>query len=493
MIRLTLFSLICNIFIAEKSLAQPSFYIDAEMRNAYQKALMLDLAEAYNIIKEYKNPNNYARILIHDFCNFVMLFVYEKKEDYDKLKVQKKLRLETIRKSGLEEQWRNFIQAEILLHWALIQLKNNDNFQAFSDVKEAIDLLEYNKKKYGNFIYTYKSIGIVHALLGTIPGEFGWISRLAGYEGSINLGKNEIRKFIDYAEPGNDIFLTEALASLALINSYLENKTQEAAAFWKNKKLNTQEGPLLKMLSIRILQRGADAESVRIITDNLTNKEKIQFPLLYYLSGLQKLQNLDIAGSNELIIFLSKHQGINYIKEAWQKVAWSKLLSGDREGYKKCMDRCLDQGYLITDEDKAAYLDASKHVEPDIYLLKARLLFDGGHYTRGYHLLSTRPLDSFHPEDLPEYRYRMGRICQLLEQNNEAISYYRDIIDGAYQENKDFQCQAILFTGNILEKEGKQIEACMYYKKVLRMDPPQYGRSLHHKAMSGLDRLGCTK
>ncbi|MBX7177080.1 MAG: hypothetical protein K1X68_09940, partial [Saprospiraceae bacterium] len=95
MIRLTLFSLICNIFIAEKSLAQPSFYIDAEMRNAYQKALMLDLSEAYNIIKEYKNPNNYARILIHDFCNFVMLFVYEKKEDYDKLKVQKKLRLET--------------------------------------------------------------------------------------------------------------------------------------------------------------------------------------------------------------------------------------------------------------------------------------------------------------------------------------------------------------------------------------------------------------
>lgn len=493
MIRLTFICLICNIFIAEKSLAQPSFYIDAELRNAYQKALKLELAEADNIIKEYKKSNNYARILIHDFCNFVMLFVYENKDNYEKLKAQKKLHLETIRKSGLEEQWRNFIQAEILLHWALIQLKNNDNFLAFSDVKEAIDLLEYNKKKYRNFIYTYKSIGIVHALLGTIPSEFGWISKLAGYEGTISQGKDEIRKFIDYAEPVNDIFLTEALASMAFITSYLDNNAQEAAGYWKKSGLNTQDSPLLKMLSIRILQRAADAESVRIIMNNLTMKEKDQFPLLYYLSGLQKLQNLDIEGRDEFKIFLSKYQGINYIKEAWQKIAWSNLLIGDREGYNKCMEKCLSEGYLITDEDKAAFIDAKNHVEPDIYLLKARLLFDGGHYGRSYHLLSTKPPASFRPENLPEYRYRMGRICQLLGQFNEAISYYRDIIDGEYRENKNFQCQAILFTGNILEKEGKQAEACNYYKNVIRIDPPQYGRSLHHKAMSGLNRLGCTK
>lgn len=98
------------------------------------------------------------------------------------------------------------LESELLLHSAMMSFKSGEQFSGFKDFYSASSLLEKNIQEFPDFIYSYKSLGILHALLAGIPDTYKWAARLIGLKGQIVQGKQELEKFIKYAEQTQDLF-----------------------------------------------------------------------------------------------------------------------------------------------------------------------------------------------------------------------------------------------------------------------------------------------
>jgi hypothetical protein len=128
--------------------------------------------------------------------------------------------------------------------------------------------------------------------------------------------------------------------------------------------------------------------------------------------GMAKLHRLDPDADLYLKSYLRQFKGRNYIKEAYQKLAWSQLVEGNVAGYLMNNANIIKYGRAIVDEDKAALREANAGQMPNIDLLKARLLYDGNYYQRSYQLLNSKKESDFNSvQERLEYNYRMGQYC----------------------------------------------------------------------------------
>lgn len=74
--------------------------------------------------------------------------------------------------------------------------------------------------------------------------------------------------------------------------------------------------------------------------------------------GVAKLHRLDADAADYLEIYIKNFKGRNYIKEAYQKLAWSYLANGNLTGYTLNMANVLKYGKDQLDEDKTAQKEA---------------------------------------------------------------------------------------------------------------------------------------
>ncbi|MEO6190313.1 MAG: hypothetical protein ABIO44_08085 [Saprospiraceae bacterium] len=465
---------------------------NAEQKDIYKSIIELDLSEASIKLKNCKDYKiNLATILLEDYIDFFQLFIFEKESDYIRLIDHKKERLQQIKIAKISEEWSLYLQSEILLHWSLIHLKRNENWKAFTCVNEAFEKLNSCNKYYPQFIYSKKSLGILHTLLSTIPEELDWATKLIGLTGDLEKGKKELSEFIYYASERDDIFQTEAKAAFAFIKSYLDNQSKQASQYWNKEMINKSANPLLSMVSIKLFIRAGENKKAQMEVNKLSFAQKCKLPYLFFLSGILKLQDLNYGCDQDFFKFLELYKGKNYIKEAYQKLAWTALLKGSIPKYQYYMKKCFEDGELITDEDVQAQNEAMKKIIPDRQLLKARLLCDGANYNRAYHLLFIRIGEYYESGLRLECAYRMGRICQLNNKSREALSYFQDALEADQDKKSYMSCSAMLYSAYILEELGEKSEACQYYSKTLDIKPDQYSRSLHQKAKTGQLRLSC--
>ena len=206
--------------------------------------------------------------------------------------------------------------------------------------------------------------------------------------------------------------------------------------------------------------------------------------------GVAKLRRLDADANRHFQAFVEQYQGRNFIKEAYQKMAWQELINGSPEGYHRYMKACRHKGHAIAGGDKNAQQEAEKGQAPNLSLLKARLLFDGGYFQKGYHMLNSKESNNFSQPDWKlEYYYRMGRLLHGLERHDEAIQYYRFTIENGAGFPHFYACNAALQMGLIYEAKGDLANARSAFNRCLEIDPDEYRTGLHQKAKSGLARL----
>ncbi|NOT37559.1 MAG: hypothetical protein HOP11_09310 [Saprospiraceae bacterium] len=463
-----------------------------DIQKIYSQIIQLRLKEAKEILrKEQNKENNLAYVLMEDYVDFFQLFIYEDETDFKNIFPNKSKRLEKIRSEKIEEQWSLFLQSEILLHWSLIHLKRDENWKAYKCFNEAYEKLSLCKRKFPEFKYTNKSLGILHTLIGTIPEEFEWASSLLGFTGSLTEGKNELNSFIEFSKSENDLFKNEAIAAYSFVISYLDNKKQDGLEYWNKNSKISKNNVLNYFISTKLLMRSGKMKEAAELVQNVTEAEKLKLPYLYYVSGLIKLQNLDAECEKEFLQYLRLFKGNSFVKDSYQKLAWMSLIKGSESSYKQYMEKCKRNSKAITDEDRQAESEAKNSTIPDPVLLKARLLFDGTHYNRAYSLLFKKIEQYYKGERKLEFCYRMGRICQNLSKKIEAISFFDDAISTEPKGNSFMSCYSQYYKAQIKEEYGEKAEACLIYSKLLKQNPDHYSRSLHQKSKAGLIRLSC--
>ena len=188
--------------------------------------------------------------------------------------------------------------------------------------------------------------------------------------------------------------------------------------------------------------------------------------------------------------YVDEFHGQNYIKEAYQKLAWYHLVKGNEINYLHYIKFCKSEGAKVIGGDKNAEKEAKSGIIPEMTLLKARLLFDGGYLERAFKVLKGKTLADFdNQKHQLEYSYRLGRIAHNTGRHDEAIMYYQIAIDRGKDASYYFACNAALQIGRIWEYREDKAKAKEFFNLCLSIKPDEYRNSLHQKAKAGLNRL----
>lgn len=498
MIKTLLLQKLCLFFFCSLSIfrlsAAPHFTFSDPVREAYHYAMSLQFEQAKLLLAQARvqEPENCLIPFVENYVDFFIIFLDEEEKTFQRLEKNKTPRLEEIEKGDKNSPYYLYTQAEIKLHWALARLKFKEYVTAVFEIKSAYKLLTKNQEKFPDFVANQKSLGILHALIGTVPDSYRWgLKLLGGMEGTIAEGQSEIESALRYAETHDFIFEEETVVMYAFLLLHLGNKQEAAWETINRAGLDTKGNPLACFALANVaMHTGRNDEAIRLLQMSPRGGDYYHFPYLDYMLGLAKLYRQDADADKYLHRYLEKFRGKNYIKEAYQKIAWHHLLFGKEQDYQYYIRQCLTKGDDHVGGDKQALKEAKSGEIPHPRLLRARLLFDGGYKQQAYQLLlELEKTDLSLSRYQLEYTYRLGRITHELGKTEEALKYYQQTIDDGRKASYYYACNAALQMGLIQESKGEKASAIACFNNCLSISPDEYKNSLHQKAKAGLNRL----
>jgi len=462
-------------------------------KSAYQNALSLRLVEARTTLDQMKRnePDNLMSVYVENYLDFVTIFANDVESEYRSLSKNMDKRLDKLSRGDRRSPYYLYTQAEIRLQWAILRIRFSDYLSGASDVKQAFALLEQNQKKFPDFIANKKSLGLLHAMVGNLPDDYKWVARsFGGMSGSTEQGLKELEEVLAYSRQHEFVFEDEAVVTYAFLQLYLNNKPTLAWETIKNSKLNHKTNPLATYALATVAMRSErNDEAIKMLQNFPTGSMYFDLNHRYYMLGVAKLRRLDSDANQPLEIFLKQYKGANGVKECYQKLAWLSLVQGNQNAYYQYINMVKSAGASNSEPDKAALEEAKGKEMPDVRLIKARLLFDGGYYQRAYDLLKSAEADykSNRKRSL-EYTYRIGRITHKMGKSPEAIRYYQQTLDSGANESWYFACNAALQIGLIQEEKRDFQSVRNAFQRCLTMHPSEYANSLHAQAKAGLSR-----
>lgn len=485
---------IIGLFQCVSALAAPRFEYTPEAQQAYEKVMSLRFDETRIILDWIKinDPENLIVYHVENYIDFFTVFINEESAEFEILEKNKSSRLKKIQQGPKDSPYYLYAQAEIRLQWALARLKFEEYVTAFNEISKAYKQLKENQKKFPSFIANKKSLGILHALLGTIPDNYKFgVKILGGMAGTIEQGRLEIEEVLNYAKTHDFLFEEETIVMYSWLLLHLKNQTDEAWAVVSTANLKPKNNPLACFIMANVAMRtGRNDEAIHLLEHRPKDAVYHPFHYLDFMLGITKLYRQDIDANFYLERYTTIYQGQNYIKEAYQKLAWYHLLRDNETMYHQYMQECKTKGLAIIDGDKTALREARQGETPNPTLLKARLLFDGGYAQKAYtQLIQYNENDFNSNKHQLEYRYRLGRITHQLKQYEFALKYYQQTVDLGQNEPYFFACNAALQMGLIYEKQQAYPLAIEAFNRCLSLKPDEYKNSLHQKAKAGKNRV----
>lgn len=465
-----------------------------DITQAYRSILELRLDQAENQLKQVRKmqPENLAVDFIEDYIDFFSLYISEDKTLLESRKDVEAARLKSIEsRADLNSPYTRYALGEIHLHWGLVYLKFGSYLPAFQRIRKAYKLLEENKSLFPEFLPTLKSLGLLHAMLGTLPDELKWMVRaLGGISGTVPQGREELRKAYEDSRSGTGLFSEETMVLYGLILAHFDNQPESAWQMVRQSGMDPQKSPLACfVMSSLAMKCGYNEQAITLLEKKPLGQEYFPLHYLDYMLGLAKLRRLDPDADLPLKKFSLEFKGIHYLKECYQKLAWFELIRGNQAGYNQYMEQVRQVGANAVEEDKQAYREARQKKRPDPVLLQARLLFDGAYLERAKAILEKNQAVLTGRKELRlETAYRLGRIYQVQKKYTTAISHYLKVIEEGKEDSSYYACAAALYTGMIYESLHHRYLARHYFELCLSINPEDYRSGLHQKAKAGISR-----
>lgn len=476
-----------------QSIAQ-TFDFNTRCQQAYEHIFSLRLEQGKALILQEKqsNPSNLIPELLENYIDFFTVFITEEEAELETRVANKNKRLETLEEGDKNSPYYLFTQAEINLQWAFARIKFAQYFKAVWEIRKAYKLLEANQKKFPDFVPNKKSLGILHAMVGTVPDNYQWGMKILGMSGTIAQGMSEISDYLQYSSNNNQLFYDETKLLHSFFLIYIDTKTDKA---WQiAQQLPTQKHLLNTLVAAQISFRtGHNDFAIQLLENRPKGIEYQDFYLLDFLQGMMKLNRLDADANVYLKRFVNNFKGKHFIKEAYQKLAWHSLvINNDPEGYQKYLNLCQSKGSKWADPDKQAYKEATEGKIPNRTLLKGRLLFDGAYFRQALTVLESTAANAYKtPTEKLECHYRYGRIYEGLGDNAKAIDYYKKTIEeNQYVEGHHFFApKASLQLAKLYERHNERESAMLYFKRCLKFKKHEYKDSIDQQAKAGMNRL----
>lgn len=473
-----------------------SYDLNENCREAYTHIINLDFEKGQALINKEKsaNPNNDISLYLENYIDFLTIVIGEDEAEFEKRKRNKSRRLDVLEDGDKNSPYYRFILAEVNLQWAFSRLRFGEYLTAAREINKAYKLLEENQEEFPDFTLNNKGLGLLHVLIGTIPDNYKWAVNIFGIDGSINVGVNELTTLLRQTTQKEDLahLQPELVFLLTFIELNFVKDDEEIEKLYQLMEQGESNSALVIFSKASVLMRtNRNDEAIKELRRYVDTDKGFHFYYLDFLLGEAKLRRLDGDSHLHMIGYLKRFKGNSYKKSAYQKLAWHYLLKGDEQSYHANISRAITMGTDVLDEDKQAQKEAESKKAPNVTLLKARLLFDGGYYQKALDILQAPNVSQQlkTEEEKVELTYRLGRIYHKQGQLDKAIASYEKTIEQGAELRAYFAANASLQLGLIYEQKKNYEKATYYFKRCSNFKNEEYRNSINQKAKAELARL----
>lgn len=489
------FAILAFLLLASIAKAEKVYEFNSTCQQAYQEIIKLKINNGIALIEKAKqqNPDNLIPIYLESYVDLVSLFFNEDAAEYALKKPKLEERIKLLEQGPQNSPFYRFCLSEAYVQKAFIEIKFTENWRASWDIRKAFILIKDNKRLFSTFTPNDLIYGGLQTVIATIPSGYSFFANLIGLSGSMEDGMTLLRNFANSSDPYAKLLSSESAFIYCYVTYHIGNKKLDVFTFIQNKKLDLVNNYLLGYMAANLAIADKRLEmSKNIIQNRNKSAEYYNLPIWDYEMGFIKLDHLETQEAiNYFESYLAKFKGNFYLKDTYLKLSWCYYLEGNIKAAEAARMNILKKGTTDTDADKQALKDAKSGVWPNTLLLKARVLSDGGYFQEALSLLNGKNINSFTLEqEKLEYEYRLGRIYDDLNKNEDAIQYYTAAINIGLTSKEYYAARAAVQIGEIYEREGKKKLAVTYFEKCISLKDHEYKNSLDQRAKAGIERCG---
>lgn len=415
---------------------------------------------------------------LHDV--FYLIF-HESDSAFASLSQLEEERLSALESFENKSSWNSFIQAEIKLQWAFIQLKYGDEWNAFWSLRSATKAIDENIDKYPNFSLNLRTHGLLNVLFGVTPENYKWVFNLFGMKGSVKEGI----ELLTESQNSESVFGLETAIILGMVYSHLLENSDKAPIFIAHHKLSPT--PLASYFQGIILQKSHKADAARALWLSMDSGVPFRDYLIaesYFQEGKYEL-SIDYFNQ-----FLNAFTGDTYQKDALLKIALANYFLGKTGAYDQYISKARESQSTSSEVDKNAQKLIDELETLNLKMLQLRYAIDGGFYVRAEQLLSELQNEELSDSEQVELLYRQARMAHLQKNYEVATQFYEQVIEKAELVRGSYYTpNSFLQLGYLQESLGHLELAKTYFETVLSFKKHPYKSSLDSKAKVALSLL----
>ena len=465
---------------------------------AYEETTKLRVELAKQYLAKEKNAgselNKGFGLYVQNYADMVTLMVSDDARLFAEFAPRQDQRLEALANLPDTSPYQRFLKAEIRLHWAFVKMKFGKEASASWDIIKAYKLLDENAKLFPAFVPTYKSLGLLHVLVGSAPQNYQWVAKLLGLRGNIQQGLREVNIVIQK----DSLFKTEARLIAILLHAYVLKYAEKQNAELLQLVKSQPDNLLLHFFGTTVsMKDGRGQQALNLLESRPTGAGYLPFAFLEYLKGEILLQKGQYAAAEtQMNRFLGQYKGQNFLKDTYWKLFLCRWLANDEPNARLAIQKVLTTGQTVVEADKAAQKFAENFEKGRVTvsqksLLKARLAFDGGYLDEALQILKPLTEANFsNPKDRAEFSYRRGRVYQKRNDFEPSIACYERAIALSAAENYYFGATSALQLGYIYQAKDQKPKAAVYFRQALTYPKHEYKNSTDNKARAALTEMG---
>lgn len=451
-----------------------------------QKAYQYIISLRPSLASPYLEPDRPASLYLQNLTASISLLINEDPDKYEKYETHFKDRLDYIDEQETNDPYKTFYLAELHLQHAFVNLKMGNQWTAAWDLRKTYKLIKSNIQKHPHFIPNYKSMGLLHVMVGSIPEKHQWFINLLGMQGSVTTGVEEIKRVAQ----SDNLFALEAKVISDMLDAYVLNKADRAVRNFKETVSDHPDNLLFAYLHISMLiknSQGSAAIQQLKAAQQLQKKDHYEnFNMLNYLAGEIYIQKGEYALSrNYYQAFIDHSKGQNLIKDAYYKIFLTYWLTGNEQQSLQAYEEAQVNGNTLVEADKHAERILEQKEFPNPVIMKVRLYTDGGFYDEAKALINSDPKFDYKKERV-EFDYRKARLYHKQGDLDSAITYYAMVINATDDEPWYWAPNSCLQLGYIYHTKGDISLARYYFNEVLGYRNHEYKGSLDNKAKTAL-------
>ena len=463
-------------------------------RSAYEDLQKLRIQPAQQALAR-EGTTNGVRIFLDDYADMLWLVTSDDETLFASLSNREDDRLDALKKLDDSSPWQRVLLAEVRLHWAFVKLKFGKEVSASWDVIRAYKLLNENQKRFPAFLPTYKSLGTLHVMIGSVPDNYVWVANLLGLRGNIKQGQQELQRAQQDSTFGLESKLIDLMVR-AYVLKFTDADSQTLAQLIKSQPDNL----LLHFFGATIEQKNGDSQkALAYLSQRPTGPDYAPLPVTDNILGDIYLQKGEYAtATNHFRQFLGNYKGRNFLKDSYYKLFLCHWLANSRNTTssdaqsRSLLQKVTTVGRTTVESDKAAQKFAEAYLKRGAsagqkVLMRARLASDGGFTDNALAYLRPYTEASFSPlPERAEYNYRMGRIYQHQNTPDAAVPYLTRALALSEPDQLSFGATAALQLGYIYAQKNDRTRARSFFQKALSFKSHEYKNSVDNKARAAL-------